>query len=129
MPIIHLSQDDINRSKQPDAGWHHAFLHSVEEGASKDKQSINWTFDFEIDQGDNAGRHARDNVNSKAVGMRLIPITAALLDIPQDEVKPSDVDTDKLVGKKCWIEVIDRVWNDKIVKNINSYQPDSKSPF
>lgn len=129
MPIINLSQDDINRSKPPDAGWHKSKLVGVEEKPSKDKQSINWNFDFEIQNGSSEGRHAYTGVNSKAVGIVLIPMVAALNDIPVDQVQPTQIDTEKLIGKVCYIEVTDSTYEGRIVKKITGFSPDSKPPF
>lgn len=134
MPVINVTQKDINRQKQPDKGWHLAVLDSVEEAASKDKNSINWTFEFQIRPGDNndpsAERYARVLCNSKAVGIVMIPLSCALLDIPTDQFDPMQIDTDKLLGKECYIEVIDELYEGKIVKKIANFAAlSAKPPF
>ncbi len=133
MPIIHLSQKDINKSKACDAGWALFQLLSVEEKASKDKNSVNYTFEFECvnaQNSDNIGRYVYNMVNSKAPGIGMIPMVSALLNIPIDQVTAGDVDSDKLLSKKCWIEVIDEVYEGKIQKRCSAFAAEiSRVPF
>ena len=133
MPIIKITQDDINKSKQPEAGW---FLFRVEkfaEADSHDKKSKNWVYDCEIIQdpsngGKNVGRHGYARFNSKAPGM-LLPFIAACNDIPIDDVKPGDLDTDGFLQKEFWGQIIDDVYEGKIQKRLQEFAPASKVPF
>src|SRR5688572_10101952 len=100
MPVINVTQKDINRMKQADEGWHLLELTAVSEGASKDKQSVNFAFEFEV-QGENdpsKGRYVTARVNSKAPGM-IIPMGCAILNLKLDEINPQAIDTDKWIGK------------------------------
>ena len=128
MPIINITQKDINRMQQPEKGWHLAELTSVEEKASKDKASINWNFEFEIKNGGSEGRFAYAGVNSKAPMIVLGPMSSALNNIPLNEVQPGNLDTDKLIGKKCWIEIIEEMYDGKIVKKIKDFATETSRP-
>lgn len=132
MPIIKLTQKDIAKMHPPDAGVYLAELKDVTEGASKDKQSVNWNFEFEIvSDGASQGRYAYTNANSKAPAMTMGPLISAINDIPISEVKADDYDTDKLLGKRVGIEVVDEIYEGKIVKKIKSFIAPSamKAPF
>ena len=132
MPVINITQKDINRQKPADEGWHLLELTSVSEGTSKDKQSVNFVFEFEV-TGDNdpsKGRYVYQLVNSKAAGMSLIPMGCAILNIKLDEFNPQEIDTDKWIGKKVWGEIVDRVYEGKIQKNVTNWAPEnSRAPF
>lgn len=134
MPIIKLTQDDINRAKQPDAGWFRLKLTEVSEKPSKDKKSINYNFDFEIIDAPagaerNVGRHAYTMCNSKAPGIMLMPLCSAIYNIPIDEITPDDVNTDKWIGKTLFGEVTEETFEGKIVKRLNTFSPDENPPF
>lgn len=131
MPIIKILQTDLDRAKQPDAGWDHYQLVEVTEKASKGKDSVNYNFDFQCDKegSKNHGRHIYNMCNTKAIGMGLFPMTSALLNIPLDELKPTDLDTDGLLKKGCWIEVVDETYEGKIMKRCGSFSPDTRPPF
>ncbi len=132
MAIINISEKDVKRLKQVDAGWHLAVFNGTEESASKDKMSTNWAFEFEIVHSavsaDNLGRIVYARANSKAPGMTMIPMVAAFNGIKVDEVKPDQIDTDKLTGKKCWIEVEEKVYEGKIQKDVKSFAPENSRP-
>lgn len=103
MPIIKLTQEDINRSRPAEKGWQKAKLIEVKQAASKDKASVNFTFDFETIEGVNVGRHSYTNANTKAPGITMLPMEAAYLGCRIDEVEAGDIDTDKWLGKELWI--------------------------
>lgn len=127
MPVLKVTQDDINRQKQVSKGMHMFELKAVKSAPSKDKLSINHTFEFEciddttIENGDNKGRYAFNLVSEKAIGMGLIPMVSAFLNIPIDQVEPTEVDTDKLIGSKCWAEIVDEVYEGRVQKRMQNF--------
>ncbi len=127
MPILNISQDDINRQKQCTKGMHMFELKAIKSSPSKDKLSINHMFEFEciddasIENGANKGRYAFNNVSEKAIGMGLLPMVSAFLNTPIDQIEPTSVDTDKLIGSKCWAEIVDGVYEGKIKKEMINF--------
>lgn len=129
MPKIEVTSKDLARLHPPDAGTYLFELVSVEESASKDKQSINYACEMKVLSPGANLRIAYFRFNSKAPGM-LIPLAAALQDIPIDKIEAGTIDTDVLLGKKCWAEVKDRTWEGKIQKDLDNFAPEnSKPPF
>ena len=130
MPVVKITQDDINRSKQPDAGWHLMRVEKLTESDSSKKDSKNWTFDCVILRSQagshNAGRFGYARFNSKAPGM-LIPFISALTD--SNDIGPTEVDLNDLVGKEFWGRIDDDVYDGKIQKRLNEYATASDVPF
>lgn len=124
MPIIKITQKMISQLHQPDAGLHIAKFVSVEERPTSDKKAILYVLEFEIIKSkvgpENIGRVAYTRVSSNGEKY-FIPIAAALNDISIEAVQTGDIDTDKLLGKECGIEIEDRVYNGKITKDIKNF--------
>lgn len=130
MPIINITQKDIDRQKPPENGWHLAELQNCVEEASKDGKSINYKFEYQVVDGNSLDRYAYTQANSKAIGMVMLPMISALLDIPIDDVKKDQYDTDKLLKKRCWIEVFEEPYEGRLIKKIKGFvSANSKPPF
>lgn len=130
MPVIKISQDDINRSKQPDAGWHLVNVDKFTEADSAKKDSKNWTFELRILRSQsgsgNKDRFCYARFNSKAPGM-LIPFVAAATD---SEINgETELDLESLISKELWVRVDDDVYEGKIQKRVNEYATSAKVPF
>lgn len=127
MPVLNITQDDINRQKQCTKGMHMFELKAIVSKPAKDKLSINHTFEFEciddpsIEGGINKGRYAFNLVSEKAIGMGLIPMISAFTGTPIDQVEPTSVDTDKLIGNKCWAEIVDELYEGKVQKRMLNF--------
>lgn len=130
MPVIKITQDDINRSKQPDAGWHLVNVDKFSENDSAKKDSKNWVYDLRILRSQsgttNKDRFCYARFNSKAPGM-IIPFVSAALD--QDVDGGTEIDLESLVGKELWVKVEDDVYEGKIQKRVNEFATAAKVPF
>lgn len=141
MPIISLTQEAIDRGKYPEVGWSHAELNAVRESKSAKGDSTNFFFEFIMTQGpeskeDNKGRYQTYLVNSLAIknGIKDVitgfkSMVGALIGIKPDEVGADDFDTDKLVGKTCWIKVDVQTLDGKLIYTITDFSADRDIPF
>jgi hypothetical protein len=124
MPIISISQDELDRQAKVEPGFYVATLRDVTEKANKDKTGTNFIFDFQVtSEGANTGRHVTTLVSSKAIGLGMIPIVCALEDIEPSDFTPQDVNTDKLLGKSCFIEVEHEIYEGRIQVRIKNLFP------
>lgn len=145
MPIISLTQEAMDRGKRPEIGWSPAELSDVTEFEAQNKESMNWLFEFRCMGGPekattNNGRYISILFNAKAIGVigKGIPeaikdfqkMIAALLGIAYREVSPDNYDTDKLLGKACWIKIgagTDR--DGKLTLSITDFSTSNDVPF
>lgn len=132
MPIIKVTQDQINRTKQPDAGWHLMRIEKFTESDSSDKKSKNWSHDCVIidTPGDkkNIGRYGYTRFNSKAPGFT-IPFAAAVLGMPLDQLAGEEYDIADFIGKEFYGNIRDDVYEGKIQKRLEEFAPASEPPF
>jgi hypothetical protein len=134
MPIIKITQEMIDKTKRVDAGFHRVILREITEDAAKDKKSINTKFSFQVisdvakplGTGSNKDRYISDNANSKAIMITLKPLLCALEDLDPDSLEPQDIDLDKLVGKECFVQVQEEMYQERPVSKISVYLPLSK---
>lgn len=146
MPLISLTQETLDRGKLPEIGWSPAKLNNSTENKAATGNSTNYFFEFICTGGPekkttNTGRYITTMFNSKALaldGSRGIPdviakfnvMVAALLGIHVDEVVPDDYDTDKWVGKTCWVKIeIMPDNNGKLVTMITDFSSEAEVPF
>lgn len=141
MPIISLTQEAIDRGKFPEVGWSHAELNAVREAKSAKGDSTNFFFEFIMTQGpeskeDNKGRYQTYLVNSLAVknGIKDVitgfkSMIGALNGIKPDEVGGDDYDTDKMIGKTCWIKIDVQTLDGKLIYTITDFSADRDIPF
>ena len=141
MPIISLTQEAIDRGKFPEIGWSHAELNAVREAKSAKGDSVNFFFEFIMTSGpesktDNKGRYQTYLVNSIAIANGIKDVItgfkgmiASLLGIKADEVGSDDYDTDKLIGKSCWIKIDVVTIDGKLIYQITDFSADRDIPF
>jgi len=141
MPIISLTQEAIDRGKFPEIGWSHADLHAVREAKSAKGDSTNFFFEFIMTSGpesknDNKGRYQTFLVNSLAISNGIKDVItsfkamiAALMGIKPNDVQADDFDTDKLVGKSCWIKIDVVTIEGKLIYTITDFSADQDIPF
>jgi hypothetical protein len=130
MPIIRITEDDINRSKQPSAGWHLGKIEKFDATESKDKKSTNWVFEIVITEPDKEddGRYMYARFNSKAPGMLISSgFLPSALDNP--ELTAMELNPEELYGKQLFCEVKDSVYEGRIQKKTDSFAPASRPPF
>jgi len=129
MGIIKITDNDINRSKPPDSGWHLGTIEKFDSSPSKDKKSENWVFEIVISEGsDMDGRFMFARFNSKMPGMLISTgFLPAALDNPQ--MTGLEFSPEELYGKQLYCEVKDDVYEGKIQKRTVAYAPASKPPF
>jgi len=146
MPLISLTQEVLDRGKLPEVGWSPAKLNSCNENKASKGDSTNYFFEFICTGGPekksvNTGRFITTMFNSKALaldGSRGMPdvinkfttMAASLLGVHIDELSPDDYDTDKWVGKTCWIKIEIMPDNTgKLVTMITDFSSDTEVPF
>ena len=147
MPLISLSQEVIDRGKIPEIGWSHGTLNDVTEFKAQSGNSMNYLFEFVLDQGPekqttNKGRYINSFFNSKALGQgentkgvpevieKFVLMVAALQGITKAEVKADDYELDALKGKECWLKIeaiTDQ--NGKLAIAITDYTSSIEIPF
>jgi len=123
MPVINITQEMMDHSKEPEAGWSLAILNAINEApAASGGNSVNFFFEFKLLNGPgkeetNRGRFKTTFFNNKALGLvpgskgvpdvkdKLINMVASLQGIRKSELSPDQYDLDKLVGKECFIKI------------------------
>lgn len=132
MPLIKITQEDLNRMNQPDPGWHLCAIRQIKEAISKKKDSTNYTIECEVIDSAvskaNIGRYCYPLFNSKAMG-RIVPFIAAANGI--STVEPGEMELDSLIGKQLWIEVVEAVnsENGQLVKRAENFAAAEEVPF
>jgi hypothetical protein len=141
MPIISLTQEAIDRGRFPEIGWSPAKLNRVTENKAAKGESVNWYFEFIMTGGpesksDNAGRYQTFLVNSAGLSNGIKnavtsfkTMVGSLLGLRSDEVGADDFDTDKLVGKTCWIKIEVSTIDGKLIYQITDFSADADIPF
>ena len=141
MPIISLTQEAIDRGRFPEIGWSPAKLNKVGEQKAAKGESVNWFFEFIMTGGpesknDNAGRYQTFLVNSaglsngiKGAVTMFKTMVGALLGLRMEDVSADDYDTDKLVGKTCWIKIEVSTIDGKLIYQITDFSAEADIPF
>lgn len=132
MPIIQITQDQIDRSKPPASGWHIFKVEKFVDGDSKDKKSKNWVFECVIIKSaagdENIGRYGFARFNSKAPGMLISSgFLPALYDRPINE--EFQFDPDGMAGMEFWGEITDSIYDGKPQKKLETFSPKSAPPL
>jgi hypothetical protein len=141
MPIL-ITQDIINATKQPEAGWSLIELKDYKEKPSKKTQGfIDYFWVFECISGPgnsqtNASRGFTTIVfgNALASGVpesakTVIDLTTSLLKCRADEIVGKEIDYTKLFGHKVWCEIKDEPYEGRLLKKSNCFAPDDVVPF
>lgn len=124
MPIISLTQEQIDRAKKVDPGYHKVTVVSYEEKANSKKDGTNHFFALKVISGEsNRDRYINYMASSKALGLSLLPFVAAIEQISVDEVVPGDIDTDKLLGRELVIEVEDEIYKEELQPKVKNCLP------
>ena len=125
MPIIDLTAEAYERSKNPEPGWSHATLTAIDDTKDSKDQSKGPNkvirFDFTINQGPkdsqvNAGIVKSFWTGTRALGMEGTPanaeamakmkaMIASLHNVPINELPKDKFNTDLLLNKSCWIKI------------------------
>lgn len=131
MPIIKITQSDIDRSKPPSEGWHLGKIEKFSSDKSKDKQSDNWVFDVVItEEGENKGRYMFGRFNSKAPGMLVSSgFIPGALDQSADSFTELEFNPEELIGKELYGECKKSVYEGKIQSRTETWATASKPPF
>lgn len=140
MPIINVSQGDLDRSKPPGQGWHLSEIMKIEETPSKKKDSINTRVEFVVKKSapgveDSAGRFFSTFFNSKGNPAQWIDLFSAVLGKTRKELESEvasgglQLDTDTLLHKQVWADVQPDIVEGKIYMKPAGYASDSNPPF
>lgn len=129
MPIIKVTQADLEKSKLIDPGYYPATITKVS-GLEKSKtgDSLNQVITFRIDS---VGKEIQHYFSSKAFGM-IAPLHKAVFGM---DMKEGEFDTDTLNGKKLDVKVITDTYNGSLNNKIDGFLPAgagkaaSTSPF
>lgn len=131
MPIIEITQQNLDQQKPVDKGWHRLKIDKFMEKASKDAKSINYTFLFKVDDENdsNNNRYVSKMYNSKIIGTTIVPLIAAIKDVPIDAPGLlGNIDLAALEGSTIYAEVTERVYEGKIQKDIDTFASISAGP-
>lgn len=124
MAIIQITQENLDQQKPVDKGYHRLIIEKVFEKASKDAKSINYNFLFKVNDEDdsNNNRYVSKMYNSKIIGTTIVPLIAAIKDLPiDDKTLLGDLDLEALIGSEVYAEVSDRIWEGKIQKDMENF--------
>lgn len=129
MPVIKITDDDINRSKPPREGWHLFKIEKFAEDDSKDKKSKNWVFELVvIEDSEDKGRYGFGRFNSKAPGM-LVSTGFLPAALDQPDVSAMEFDPESLYGKELFGLVTVSTYEGKLQHRTEQFAPASKPPF
>lgn len=133
MAILKITQDDVNRTLPPDAGWHLFRVDKFSDSPSKDKGSTNYVFECVIVKSldptnhKNVGRYGFARFNSKMMGALVASgFLPAVFDRPIDE--GIELDPDQTLGKEFWGNIKDDTYEGKIQKRLEEFAPVSNAP-
>lgn len=126
MTLVQIGADDILRSKIVKPEWYEATIKScvTEENAKHDAN--NFVTDFRLSGGEAEGVIVRVYFSEKALGF-MVPVYSAITGKVVDP-KGFSVDTDKLPGKRLQVHIINGLWNNRPVNNIDGYRPSKAAP-
>lgn len=129
MALLTITQTDLDKLIKPEAGYHLVKLMTADEKPAKDGKSTNIIFDFQVQQdGSNKDRYIQQTVSRKALALGLVPILCALEDISREDIKEGEIDTDALIGKKCFVYVKEEEYLGRLQSKIDVFLPLSKEP-
>lgn len=132
MPIIKITQDQIDRTKPPADGWHVFRIDKFVSTDSKDKKSTNWVFECIIVKSsvsdENLGRYGFARFNSKAPGMLISSgFLPSVYDRPINEA--FEFNPEEMADKEFWGEISTDIYEGKPQKKMEVFSPVSKTPF
>lgn len=137
MSVFNISQEDINRQKQPDNGWHLLKINNISSKAHKSKKSgkegIETMFELEVvdtavNKG-NIGRFFYKRFYSSAAGF-FIDFYRAVFSLKDDELSAGNIELEPFKGKTFWGEITEQVVQEtgKTSKQMENYLPASSTP-
>lgn len=129
MPVIKISQKDIDKSKAVSAGWHLYEIGQFTENDSRDKGSKNWVFELVcVDNDENKDRYSAARFNSKAPGIMVSSgFLPSALDTPIDT--EMDFNPEELRGKRLYGNTKAETFEGKIQMKTEEFCPASRPPF
>ena len=117
MPIIKVTQADLEKSKVIEPGYYSATVSGVSGlEKSKDGASLNQKITFRLE---GVGKEIDHYFNSKAMGM-IAPLYKAVFG---SEMKEGEFDTDTLLGKKLDVKVITDIYQGSMNNKIDGFVP------
>ncbi len=129
MPIIHISQKDIDKGKPISDGWHLFEIETFAESDSKDKGSKNWLFELRcIEKTEDEGRYGYARFNSKRPG---ILIQSGFLPSALDTSVEKEINfnPDEILKRTLYGLVTTEIYEGKPQKKCDSFCPASAPPF
>lgn len=134
MAIIKITTADVLKSRILEAGWYGAKITAIAgPKASKNGDSINFDFDFTLDEKSIApGKVVTRVFNSKAIGM-VVPVVAAIRNAAVDP-KDFDLDTDECLYKSLDVKLTVDIYEGQPKNVASEFAPygkgtDQKLPF
>jgi len=117
MPIIKVTQADLEKSKLIDPGYYGASIVKVSGlEKSKDGNSLNQILTFRLEP---SGKEIAHYFNSKAFGM-MAPLHKAVFG---SDMQEGEFDTDTFNGKKVGVKVITDTFNGSLNNKIDGFVP------
>ena len=122
MPVLKITQADIEKVKNLEPGWYGAIIckvHPLKKSSAGD--SLNQQIDFQIEGA--KGKEIPVTFNTKLLG-KIAPLWESALGTLMGE---GEFDTDILMGKKVDVKVVQALYNGNMIDNIQMYLPYGKS--
>ena len=131
MPLIKITQEQVNRTLPIEAGWHLFKIEKFVQTPAKPGKNYKNELMFElvcIEEGSAKGRYAYARFYDNALGMFITSgFLPGALDMPIAEMIEFDPET--LVGKEIYGETTDSVYEGKIQKRTEKFATASKMPY
>mgnify|MGYP001615985462 CR=1 FL=1 len=141
MPLPVLTQKIVNASLRPETGWSLLELKDIRSQKAKEKESINYFFDFECLSGPdgsqkNQGRSITLMINGGGLASGIPEVCniynqalCALLNTTYDNVVGKEVKDDHLIGKTMWCKFDYRTVEGNLYPDFKAIQPSNEIPF
>jgi len=124
MPKIIVTQEMIDKTKMADEGFHLVEVKSCEEKVNSKKDGTNYFFSMQIiSEGSNQNRYVGNIASSKALGLGLLPLYAAIMGVSMDAIEAAEIDTDAMIGKKCIVEIEHEIYEGKPQARCKNFLP------
>lgn len=130
MPKITVSVEDIKSTLTMEAGWKPGTLISVIHEPSSKKDSMNYMFEFALENepGDvRKLKHCVNDKNRKMLIIGMIQLYEAFYAVEVDPAKSFDIEPETWLTLTCWVEVATEMYQNRPQNKITGFS--SKRPF
>ncbi len=133
MPKIVVTAEDLKSILTMEAGWKKATLKAVAHNPSKGKDSMNYEFEWSVENDSNDFRPIKTWINDKNKKMFIVGLQShyeALMDVKMEQGQQYELEPEKWIGLTCWLDISKDIQeNGTIYNSVVGFSPNSKIPF